>query len=238
MKYRLTGTTKTVNEITLHRIEALVNFGNVKQGDLGGWIESESNLSQTGNAWVSGNASVFNNAHVYDNAHVSGNAQISGNSHVYDNARIYDSAWVYGNAQASGNTQVSGNSHIYDNAWVAGNTRVYENTQVSGSASIFNNVHVYGNAWVAGNASVFNNARVAGNAQINASYDLMIFCNVGSENGVLTAYRTKDGIGVTRGCFTGSLAEFEAAVKQRHGDNQYGKEYAMLVEVIKFKLLQ
>ena len=55
MKYKLT---ETRNEDGLYQIRALKDFGNVKVGDLGGWIEKEANLSQQGNAWVSGNALV------------------------------------------------------------------------------------------------------------------------------------------------------------------------------------
>lgn len=60
--------------ITLYRIKALKDFGNVKAGDSGGYIQSEHNLSQDGNAWVSDNASIF------------GNAEISGNGLIYSNA--------------------------------------------------------------------------------------------------------------------------------------------------------
>ena len=51
-KYRLTEETKVINGHTLHRIEALKDFGGVKKGELGGWIEKEDNLSHDGNAWV------------------------------------------------------------------------------------------------------------------------------------------------------------------------------------------
>ena len=61
-KYILTEETKQVFGITLYRIKAIANFGNVSIGDLGGFIEKESNLSQTGDAWV------------YDHARISGNA--------------------------------------------------------------------------------------------------------------------------------------------------------------------
>ena len=57
-KYKLTEETKTWCGHTLHRIEALKDFGNVKAGDKGGWIEKEENLSQEGSAWVSGSACV------------------------------------------------------------------------------------------------------------------------------------------------------------------------------------
>ena len=44
-KYELTEVTVTYGKAILHRIKALKDFGNVKKGDLGGWIESEDNLS-------------------------------------------------------------------------------------------------------------------------------------------------------------------------------------------------
>ena len=66
-KYELTKETMTIRtlhgeDITLCRIKALRDFGAVKKGNLGGWIESEDNLSHDGKCWVSGNARVFDNA--------------------------------------------------------------------------------------------------------------------------------------------------------------------------------
>ena len=60
--------TKEVSGHTLYRIKALRDFGNVEKGDLGGYIESENNLSHYGNAWVFGDANVYGNAEVYGNA--------------------------------------------------------------------------------------------------------------------------------------------------------------------------
>ena len=62
MKYKLTDETKVVNNITLHRIECVTAFSDVGCGEKGGWIESEKNLSQRGNAWVGENAMVCENA--------------------------------------------------------------------------------------------------------------------------------------------------------------------------------
>ena len=48
-KYEFTGETKQVEllfrTVTLQRIKAVAEFGIVKVGDLGGWIEKEENLS-------------------------------------------------------------------------------------------------------------------------------------------------------------------------------------------------
>lgn len=55
-KYTLTKETKELYGKTLYRIKALKDFGIVKKGELGGWVEAEANLSVYGNAWVFGDA--------------------------------------------------------------------------------------------------------------------------------------------------------------------------------------
>ena len=83
MKYELTDETHPYRS-TLHRIRALRDIPEtgVKSGDLGGWVESESNLDQTGTARVSDTAWVSGNATVSDTATVSGGARVSGARHV------------------------------------------------------------------------------------------------------------------------------------------------------------
>ena len=88
----------------LFRIKALIEFGNVKAGELGGFVEKEENLNHEGNAWVYGNAEVYGNARVYGNASVYGDARVCGD------ARVYGNAWVYGNARVCGDARVYGNA--------------------------------------------------------------------------------------------------------------------------------
>lgn len=114
-KFELTTDRIEENGTILYRIKALIDFWDVKAGDLGGYVEKEENLSQYGSAWVSDNAFVLGNARVSDNAWVCGDTLVCGNAQVYDNA------WVSGNAQVCGNTWVCDNAHIY------GNARVYDN---------------------------------------------------------------------------------------------------------------
>ena len=92
-KYELIEETKQAGARTLYRIKALKDFGTVEKGDLGGFVESEKNLSQEGACWV------FDNARVYGNARVFDNAQVYDNARVFDNAQVYDNARVYGNAR-------------------------------------------------------------------------------------------------------------------------------------------
>ena len=87
----------------LFRIKALIEFGNVKAGELGGFVEKEENLNHEGNAWVYGDAEVYGNARVCDDARVYGNASVYGDARVCGNARVYGNAWVYGNASVYGN---------------------------------------------------------------------------------------------------------------------------------------
>ena len=82
----------------LFRIKALIDFGNVKEGELGGFVEKEENLSHTGDAWVFGNARVFGNASVSGGAWVFGDARVSGNASVSGGARVFGNASVSGNA--------------------------------------------------------------------------------------------------------------------------------------------
>lgn len=74
----------------LYRIKALKDFGDVKTGDLGGYVETKFNLSQDGVCWI------YNDAQVYGAAQVFGNARVYGNALIFGNARVYENAYVLG----------------------------------------------------------------------------------------------------------------------------------------------
>lgn len=129
-KYELIDHRGTLAPKNLKRLRALRDFGGVKKGDLGGFIEKEENLSHEGDCWISGTAWISGSAHVYDSAKVYGSAQVSGtawiygSAHVYDSAQVYGSAWVCGFAQVSDSAQVSGTAHVYDFAQISGSAWV------------------------------------------------------------------------------------------------------------------
>ena len=139
-KYKLTEETKEWCGHTLHRIEALKDFGDVKTGDKGGWIEKETNLSHADNAWVGGSACVG------DSARVSGSACVSDSACVYDSARVGGSARVYGEACVGDSACVSDSACVYDSACVGGSARVYGEARVSGSAWVGGSARVSGSA--------------------------------------------------------------------------------------------
>ena len=66
-KFILTDEYIERNGKKLYRIKCVKTFKYAKEGDLGGYVEKEANLSQEGNAWVFGNARVFGNAKIENN---------------------------------------------------------------------------------------------------------------------------------------------------------------------------
>ena len=111
-KFELTTESITFLGRTLFRIKALISFGNVKAGELGGYIEKEGNLSHEGDAWVC------------DNARVYGDAWVCGDARVYGDAWVCDNAWVCGDARVYGDARVCGNAWVCDNARVCGNADI------------------------------------------------------------------------------------------------------------------
>lgn len=93
-KYKLTNEIIVFGDRILYRIQALTDFGNVKKGDLGGFIEKEENLSQKGNCWVYDNAMVFDNTIIHDNVI------------IRDKAKVYSNIVIFGNTVICGNAKV------------------------------------------------------------------------------------------------------------------------------------
>ena len=142
-KYELTNETIQIEGKKLYRIKALIDFGDVKAGDLGGFIEKESNLSHLGSAWIYDDAKVYGNAEVYGNAWIYDDAMVCGNAVVCGNAWIYDDAEVCGNARVCDDAMVCGNAMVCDDgdyACVKGFGTEYRNTtfykQKNGSVGV------------------------------------------------------------------------------------------------------
>jgi len=65
------------------------------------------------------------------------------------------------------------------------------------------------------------------------SADLLMIGPIGSRADTLYAAWHEGGIHVRAGCFSGTLAEFSAAVEQTHGDNEHGRAYRAAIALIK-----
>lgn len=123
-KYEFTGETKIVDGHSVHRIRRISN------GELGGWIGDEYNLSQEWNCWVGDEAVVWN-SEVYEDAVVDGHAYV----HWTEGNGIFGKAHIYGNANITGVIKINGNAKVYGNAeiWYAD---IYDDVEVFGTAVI------------------------------------------------------------------------------------------------------
>lgn len=84
------------------------------------------------------------------------------------------------------------------------------------------------------NLSHFGNARVYGNAEVFNTRHFFVQGPIGSRDGYVTFYRTKDDtVEVRCGCFSGSLQEFVNQVEETHGGSRYEKEYKLAAELAK-----
>lgn len=120
------------------------------------------------------------------------------------------------------------------NAWVCGDAKVCSDARVYGNARVCDNAKVYGNARVYGDAWVYGDARVCGDAKVCDNANIFWCSSIGSRHATTTMFRNKDnGITVTCGCFMGTLEEFAAIVEKEHGENIFGKEYKLLIELAK-----
>lgn len=145
---------------------------NVEKGDLGGFLEKESNLNQEGDCWVGGNAIVYMDAKVTGGALVDGEAQVYANASVDDWAQVREGAQVYDNAKLRERCLVMGNSRVHGDAKVWGSALVCERAVVSGYAAVAGRCGIYGHAslsgesLVEGSMLVKDRARVIGHAQL------------------------------------------------------------------------
>ena len=109
----------------LYRIRTLKDFGNIKKGNIGGYIEKEENLSHKYNCWV------YDDAKVFGNAVICGNARIYGNAEMYGNAEVWDYARIYGNANVYEHAIVFGNAKIGKYAYIGNHTNISLNALIS-----------------------------------------------------------------------------------------------------------
>ena len=194
----------------LYRVKALRDFNDVKKGDIGGYVESEKNLSQLGDCWIYDNAIVSDNAQVCNNAIVCGNARIRGNAIVRDNVRIRGNAIVRDNARVLVNARVFGNAIIRDNAVVRGDAR------------IFDNVIVRDNVIIGGEVDI------CGDVIISSDRDYIVFKNWWSSGRYFTWTRSNNMWKV--GCFYGTGEEL--IVKAYKDSVEKGFEYKKIVDYV------
>ena len=137
-KYEITGIAHEKYPF-LHRIRALRDIGSeVKAGDLGGFVESESNLS-------------FDSG---DDAWIFGDAIAAGEGYVDKGSILRDRAVVCGCAYVSHGSEMSGDSRAEDNAYLRG-AKLSRCARVSGNGMVLQSPNTKASPILSGNCAVY-----------------------------------------------------------------------------------
>lgn len=188
----------------LYRIRALKSFSDVQEGEVGGYVENESNLSQEGDCWI------YENARVYGKAEICGTAKVYGNVEVYGNAEVYGYARVYGKARVYENATVYGKAEIYENAEVYGDTEIYREALVK-DAEISKGKHV---------------------GDVSEDFDKILY--IQCDFRLITIYKKNGVQYCNIGCQQGmTLERLKERIKEDGGMTPHRQQYVDLMEQIK-----
>lgn len=224
-KYELTNETMCFNGVILHRIKALKDFPGVEAGELGGWVESEKNLSQIGSCWIAKEAKAYENAKIRDNAGLTGNAIACRNSTICDNALVTNKAVISGFTYIYNNVEISGNSVIAGEAVLYGKVKVFD-AKVT-DAKIRDNV-VIDSSSVQGRVTLEGKAYISKGAVVHKMDDFIVFKNFWSSGRYFTWTRSNNKWSV--GCFHGTGEEL---IKKAYQDSEKsGREYERVVRYV------
>ena len=161
----------------LYRVKALIDFGDVRKGEIGGYVKNPHNLSHEGDCWI------YNNAKVYDNAE------------IMDDAKAYNNACIYNNAKIHGNAKICNNAEIFEYAEVWDNAVIQEDALICGKSVIEEDSLIYGvgvicgNAWIGGNAEIKKGMHIG---NINEKFKDVLY--IQCEKRLITVYRDINNI--------------------------------------------
>lgn len=248
-KYFLTDETKQIMGHKLHRIQAVRKFGMIQEGQKGGWVEKESNLSHSGMCWLFDDAFVMGDAVVKDNAWVCNNTCVRDLAEVSEFARVWGHSIISGSAIVTNQAYIKNsiithqalvnqnayvyNSSVEDNAHVGGYVVISSNVRVKDSSSVIGVTHISNGTDILGNSMINANTHIHGtmtlrDARIFNNTDFIIFKNWWSSGRYFVWTRSNDMWSV--GCFFGTGEEL---VKKAYRNSQLsGDEYKRVVDYV------
>ena len=231
-KFELVGNGVFVGSKIVFRIKALKDFGDVKKGDLGGFVEKEVNLSHEGECWIYNDACVYGcarlyqNAKIYDNVRVYDFSEVCGDANIHGASKIHGSSTVYGSARFSDNVEICGYASVCDSANISGNVTIMDNAHIMGASEISGNVVISGNTIINSNMCINDNVDIDSNDKI--SY----IENIGDEYSGFTFFLNKGTIMVSCEEFTKTIDEFRETVNEKYKDSKYLDEYLTLINLM------
>ena len=155
-KYYLSNNIIDIDGHKLHQIIAARDIPElgVQEGDYGGFIESERNLSHRGLCWVFA-GKVWENGFVAEGATVRGDkVQIHEYARIDGGCTVYDEANLHGHFHGTGCAKIAGRVDARDKSMVAGSAFVTDGTIMRDSAKVTGHAVVKAGALLAGNAEI------------------------------------------------------------------------------------
>ena len=131
-KYIFTGEKKRIQKeklgavknkngfVTVYRIQAIKDFGDVKKGDLGGFVSDEYCISPYGNCWVYDDSIVVASS-IADNVEVRKNSMVV-SSFLTDNV-IIEGSKIFNKSVVTDGTKIGGKMTIKHSV-ISGNSRI------------------------------------------------------------------------------------------------------------------
>lgn len=183
-KFELIDETREIMGVHVYRIRALCDFGKIKEGDLGGFVESERNLSHDGKCFIKGQAVALGETIITDDSIVCGTATVV-------DSKIYDSSYIIGSALIV-------DSIIRENVYIRG---FYDSTPDDEGKVKIMNCHLGGLLEVYPTTKMVNVTAVSApqfricEGAINGQDGILFFGPVGGH--VLCAYRTLTNIHIS-----------------------------------------
>lgn len=173
-------------KVELFRVRAIrdvpnyyVRYGTVdaaEPGDLGGWVESEYNLSQEGGCWIYPNVVVYGKARVTGDAlvgragDVEGMVVICGEAHVGGEASVGNAPKV--DMTIRDHAVIDGEAEVVDVDLVCGHAHVYGEAKVNKGLCIGGKAIVHGHSTIRSFKSIGENANIAGSTQVDGLVEI------------------------------------------------------------------
>lgn len=158
--------------VLLRQIIALVDFGDVKAGDPGGWIDSESVLAHAGHCWI-----YDENTLAFAGCKISGNARITQPCLLRDNVIISDNVWI-DHADLSHGAIISDNvtiqsSTVHGDCHLFGDARILQQSEIVAARGLTVErdqiLQIYDRATVI-NSRIVHQAQIYGDAIVSYAF--------------------------------------------------------------------
>ena len=235
---------------TLHRIKALRDFGDVKKGDIGGFVENDYNLSHEGNCWIYDSAKAMDNSRIYGDSEMYENSKMYGNSKMHDNSKMYGNTIMYDFSELHGNSRMYNYSKMYnyssmhDCSRMYGDSEMHENSKMYDYSVMHDCSKMYGDSAMYGNSRMHNDSELHNKAKLYGKLFLKVddYVEINNPRGrLVTCVRKGDNILYNVGCQDEIDEEtFKYRIEHENGgleNNPHRKYYYKIIEESKILLL-